>query len=1668
MKSFNDDFQRHIISSNKNSRWYAEISLDDENTDLVYFTSHKDIPIDVNDTVVHESLADFSSISQRVDVEKFNSKIGSMTLQIVNINDEVDTILRDKNNNDKTLFGKRVRLYWGAKGLALDKYIRKRTQWVSDEVSYNQKVYTVPCEDAQQFLDKVVFKPLTTRLSSNIDENATSIPGYDFDGWSLISRGADFGEAPSTICNFLEISGNKRKEFCRVTATASAQATVVRKALGSESLTWEIPAEANSDKGPKIKELITVDMNCVEFAWAFLTREDLNNPGTNLFPEHWSCSIPTSYFVRDEWLELAKTNKTKAQRTAIPKSNGKQFFEEHIMPMLGHYLRVNGDGVMNLRAIHAIHDDASVVGTITENDSVTNTGLKHSVKDVINFININWSWDERASTPQYRRTTPFQIDNSVNKFGKKEKTISLGLLNASTSSSSVLLSIANAILDQQAGDQVFYGCTTLKKLARFEAGDVVRVEASSNDYTGAGKLARAMMIIEERLSKNSGISFKFKGSAFVASPITDGDVRAMTDASYSSVGSAVANVSTNVLTNDTTLIGTTNVNDAASTFYVDGNLTIPSDKILSYQGNVFLKVKGVLTIESKINGVGNGRTAGAGFIGTSEGGTALQRDTHASHVETTTIRGSVIEGQHDAFPTLNLVNNDGTSVSGVPDDLRGTFGATGATAVLYDHTSGEDEPNEDARSEGAIGNVSGSGLVIMSRGVVIQGAGAIDSSGLPGNDAVPDGDTIGGKGGHSTPGGILFLMDGSTSPTPNLNGTIIANSNNPDDQSALDIKQAAARIQFIPQNRTETGDDPIDDGEIERQYSIDGATNWHFPIQSGDVFFRERVGSGAWSDAFGLKGDTGQDGVDGTGSLNLGRRSNKLAHWYRNGSQTQTLLSEFSVVNDSTAPIWDTVIRGQNNDDIGENVFSEKIPLDLSRKYRVSAEVRQTAGDRKNYLLVAFYDENGTNITDSTSDATGWTSRGTFHYHSVANAVFPASWTRYEFEFGGDAVATIPTNAKSMAIGGLFMRDGAVGTDTTVEFQDMHVIEVPQTGEDGQDGVDANGIEYIFAKYNSITLPASKNPDNAWGYDSPSTIDGLQWFDDAPELDVTDPYLFRAQRKITGAPAVNAAITDNWTTPKAIGRYGADGQNGEDGYSNLLDIEQWVIGTTGTQGDFAQNGAADENSIILDTSPYGESEAVWLCKTNNAADSGTDGGWNNNISSGDYDSTKTYRYSVWAKQSSTNGSVYLGCQDAFNIDLTANTNPYFWSGDLPVLDKWYLIVGVLHGSSYTGATSNISGVYDPSTGLRVIGGTDFICDPANSSQRHRAYWYYSTDTNAQCRLCRPRLDQVNGNEPTLFSMFFQAGFRNFDISIGNDGLLIGAGGGQVTIGGLGFLGEMDATRGARWGIDLFDRPIELTDGRVGGTLIGTGQLASGTGVQQGSGSSVYRNSAMGLDAQFGRHNDAIDFVTAWDSIPVIKFSAGGLSRSSSLSNDQFQDIKAINVSTSGFTISAQLKELAGSVVEHTDTGATAGTQDFEIHKSQAAQAFDDNYTFQYDVTIKNEFDNELGTWFGGIVTVGIYTNDGSGWVKRSTITHNAGFNPGQLNTVQSNQTATVTVDGLTNHGGTEFGINIESDSVGGSTLNFDSVKYTTATDPATADATPAGAPDIQYFVLGGG
>lgn len=199
---------------------------------------------------------------------------------------------------------------------------------------------------------------------------------------------------------------------------------------------------------------------------------------------------------------------------------------------------------------------------------------------------------------------------------------------------------------------------------------------------------------------------------------------------------------------------------------------------------------------------------------------------------------------------------------------------------------------------------------------------------------------------------------------------------------------------------------------------------------------------------------------------------------------------------------------------------------------------------------------------------------------------------------------------------------------------------------------------------------------------------------------------------------------------------------------NLI-YEDWSTGT-GSTAKYIINGLVSENSRVIGDNHLGNRVPLWVCIPDSASDA--DGGWN--TTSFGIDKNKSYRFSVFVKTNTSNGTTYLGCGRNTVTDLntsTVNANPYFWFGDLPVQNRWYLIVGYVHPVGQTGITSQ-GGIYDCTTGAKVAGTTDFNWSSSTLNSLHRCYHYYNTDVNTRQYMWNPRVDLVDGDEPSILDM----------------------------------------------------------------------------------------------------------------------------------------------------------------------------------------------------------------------------------------------------------------------------------------------------------------------------
>lgn len=217
--------------------------------------------------------------------------------------------------------------------------------------------------------------------------------------------------------------------------------------------------------------------------------------------------------------------------------------------------------------------------------------------------------------------------------------------------------------------------------------------------------------------------------------------------------------------------------------------------------------------------------------------------------------------------------------------------------------------------------------------------------------------------------------------------------------------------------------------------------------------------------------------------------------------------------------------------------------------------------------------------------------------------------------------------------------------------------------------------------------------------------------------------------------------------------------------TNLFDSSVWMVGS-GTEGIFQKEGADSENIREIGIDPYNSESVLWKIKPDDNS-SYANGGWKSNppIS---IDPGKTYRFSVWVKKTNSfDGRIDFGIyvyntsngNSSYDLLDNLNSTGMLFQGDIPSLNKWYLLVGYIHSNNYQ-STNNISGIYDPATGQKSTI-SDIFSDfkfQANSNRiSPRIYNAWNTNTMDKLYIFGAALYEVNGQEPTVQELLNPSG-----------------------------------------------------------------------------------------------------------------------------------------------------------------------------------------------------------------------------------------------------------------------------------------------------------------------
>lgn len=223
--------------------------------------------------------------------------------------------------------------------------------------------------------------------------------------------------------------------------------------------------------------------------------------------------------------------------------------------------------------------------------------------------------------------------------------------------------------------------------------------------------------------------------------------------------------------------------------------------------------------------------------------------------------------------------------------------------------------------------------------------------------------------------------------------------------------------------------------------------------------------------------------------------------------------------------------------------------------------------------------------------------------------------------------------------------------------------------------------------------------------------------------------------------------------------------------TNIIPMKDWYPRSVSTlPGQWTLNNPACSQSLTTSASlgPSGSTEVMWH-GYGYATNAGGAGFIYNFYDTDGYDHSKTYVFSYWFKRTGAGigGGMYLGANTGGNTqnfaDNTTNSNPYFISYNMGniVAEKWYFMVGVLHGSGTNITTqSGLSGIYDGDTGVRIGAGYDYKSAPGSTMQTMRAFQFYAENTQL-IFLARPKVEELSGSNTEFIGKYFAQSVGNW-------------------------------------------------------------------------------------------------------------------------------------------------------------------------------------------------------------------------------------------------------------------------------------------------------------------
>jgi hypothetical protein len=511
-------------------------------------------------------------------------------------------------------------------------------------------------------------------------------------------------------------------------------------------------------------------------------------------PTSWHMGISESYVNGyaydalgiDLFNDLDPTYGLLLRFTHLKKTDGKRFCEEQLHVPMQTFAPIDANGVLGIRRVTPMLADAAATAVLDPSTVISFDAIEYELARVVNRVIVNWNYDGE----DYTRRELFIHRGSVAKHGLGSvMEFSLRGLTVQRHSRETVSRIVNSIFERRAAPPISSTLRLSRAMNGLEVGDTPRLTLPSvPDFTDADTLNRTVEIVSRRINWLTGqLHARVFGSTerMLPDPLL-GSSAILLDTFYNAAGVALNTVLTmvgNAVTANGALTG--NVDLRSGVYYHLGDLTINAGVTVTISNNVQLRIRGTLTINGRINGVGGGMpglaspdvvaqrahdrpvnmsTTYNGFFGSTQSSAGIYTSSGTGTFYS--FGGNTQVGSVMSAPLLGLTVVAG-GLFGLPADLRGTRGAWGPPVA----SAGQ---NGTVVAVGGNGGAGGAGLMIISRGTVAFGvSGEIDLSGANGTSPPATGvlggvTAYGGAGAGGAPGCLYVILDGNTIVEPDL------------------------------------------------------------------------------------------------------------------------------------------------------------------------------------------------------------------------------------------------------------------------------------------------------------------------------------------------------------------------------------------------------------------------------------------------------------------------------------------------------------------------------------------------------------------------------------------------------------------------------------------------------------------------------------------------------------------------------------------------------------------------------------------------------------------------------------------------------------------------------------------------------------------------------------